>query len=239
MRRLPSNSSEFSCAYTAMCLQCTGSLRRALQIVYVWTKYSKLSGWKNQTMFGPFETTTYLWCCLASNARHEQHIFRPYVNALVFAVFYMKKNRYILRPFWTRFSQFFRPFIHPLKNGRVFVCFCIFGYCKKNAGESYGRKRPQHVVDITFWKRLTCWLIWSDGSRNARMLRCNMHMIAYDRIWYYGLIWWPDLIWFDLLRLYTDACTFCVPSPTRTGPSIAKAYKRGTIESTFVAAPLW
>lgn len=53
----------------------------------------------------------------------------------------------------------FRPFIHPLKNGCVFVCFCIFGYCKKNAGESYGRKRPQHVVDINFRKRLTGWPI--------------------------------------------------------------------------------
>ena len=37
IRRLPSNSSEFlvRIQYTAMCLQCTGSLRRALQIVYV------------------------------------------------------------------------------------------------------------------------------------------------------------------------------------------------------------
>lgn len=120
--------------YTAMFLQCTGSLRRALQIVYVWAKYSKLFGRKNHTRFGPFETTTYLWCCLASNARHEQHILRP-CDALrqrtgicsISTCTKNQTNRYILRLFWTPFSQFFRPFIHSLKIGCVFDCFCIFG----------------------------------------------------------------------------------------------------------------
>ena len=122
IRRLPSNSSGFSCAYTAMCLQCTGSLRRALQIVYVWTKYSKLFGCKNQTMFGPFETTTYLWCCLASNDARRNTFYGPASTHWYLQYSTWKK----IGTYYGRFGRDFHSFpaLHsPFKKR---MCFCLF-----------------------------------------------------------------------------------------------------------------